>query len=93
MEEAREREMEAQRLQEELEMARIQMEENKRALEEALTAPAPRVVVIEHETASEDDDKTSEQSKCYFLSNCRFVMYALRILLLLNFIEKKLSSM
>jgi hypothetical protein len=55
--------LESQRLQEELEMARIQMEENKRALEEALTAPAPtRVVVIEHETASEDDDKTSEQS-------------------------------
>ncbi|ESO10615.1 hypothetical protein HELRODRAFT_185255 [Helobdella robusta] len=63
IEETRMKEEESRRLQAELEQARIQMEENKRALEEALASPKnTNVLVIEHETASEDDDKASEQS-------------------------------
>lgn len=58
------REEESYRLQAELNAARQQMEENQRQLQEALSAPRhSHITVIEHETASEEDDRTSEQSK------------------------------
>lgn len=56
MREAQEKEYEARRLQEELEDVRRQMEDNQRALEEALSAPAKVVYVNENEHEDADDD-------------------------------------
>jgi len=67
MEEARIREAESYRLQEELTQARLQMEENQRALQEALSAPRGVITVIEHEGGGEEDDRTSEQSIFIYL--------------------------
>ena len=59
------REEESRRLQLELEQARLQMEQNKMALDEALSSQTKKSMVIDHE--AEDDDKTSEQSMlCLF---------------------------
>jgi len=68
LEESRERELESLRLQEELMQARLLVEENQRALEEALrsppppltnNSPPPRLLI---EQTSEEDDRNSEQS-------------------------------
>lgn len=58
MYESRMKDEEAKRLHMELEHARIQMEENKKALDEALACHAKRTLAVD-----EDDDKTSEQSE------------------------------
>lgn len=67
MEETRLKEEESRRLAEELEEARLKMEENQRALEEALKAPPVQVIVLDH-GPNDDDDKTSEHSRCWFTS-------------------------
>lgn len=61
MEETRLKEAESHRLAEELEQARLKMEENQRALEEALKTP-PHAHVIVIDQGPDDDDKTSENS-------------------------------
>lgn len=67
-EETRIKEEETRRLQEELDQARIQMEENERALKEALETPRHVVVIHEHENGGEEgDDGNSELSKPFFL--------------------------
>jgi hypothetical protein len=61
MREARIKEDETRQLQQELERTRIQMEENQKALEEALLTQQAAVHVVSE--SPEDDDTKSEQSK------------------------------
>ena len=77
MEEARRREEASRRLQEELTEARQLVEDNQRALAEALAAPpAQPTLVPVHEGGDEgEDDRNSEQSQRLVCISCHVDVY------------------